>query len=78
MGGLQHTTSGESAEEVIARVENAKKNANDLSGLVRHKPKAATEPEVSNGTIGNGKRKAEDEPEVETKKAKVEDVPEEA
>jgi HAT1-interacting factor 1 len=49
-------------------LEEAKKNAKDLSGLVRKKAKA--EPEES-----NGKRKAEEplDEEEESKKAKVEE-----
>ena len=83
LGGVLGTTVGESPSEMAARIEEAKKNATDVSGLVRHKPKkAAVEAAVeTNGSNGaNGKRKAEDEPEVEvdTKKAKVEDVPEES
>jgi HAT1-interacting factor 1 len=71
---------GESPAEQKAKLEEATKNANDLSGLVRHKKKPKPAPAVSNGTSatetsnGNGKRKLEDvaEGEVEGKKAKVE------
>jgi len=81
LGGVLGTTLGESPTEMAARIEEAKKNATDVSGLVRHKPKkaapeAAADTNGSNGT--NGKRKAEDEPEVETKKAKVEGILEES
>ncbi|KAG9244341.1 hypothetical protein BJ878DRAFT_506752 [Calycina marina] len=77
LGGLLGATQGGSAAEVDARLEEAKKNATDLTGLVRHKRK----PEDSNGTAsatrnGAGKRKAEDDIEdIETsKKAKVENM----
>lgn len=68
---------GESAADAAARIEEAKKTATDLTGLVRRKakPDASTpEPSASaNGT--NGKRKAEGETEdSESKKAKVEDA----
>ncbi|UKZ92327.1 uncharacterized protein TrAFT101_007287 [Trichoderma asperellum] len=70
LGGLLGAALGGSAAEVQARVEEATKNAVDLSGLVRKKkPKddEATIP-VNNG----GKRKADEEStELESKKAKV-------
>lgn len=65
---------GESPAEAQARIEEAKKGATDLTGLVRRKAKA---PEATNGAVTNGKRKAEEVEEPETKKAKVEDAPEE-
>lgn len=76
MGGILGATLGESPAEAQARIEEAKKGATDLTGLVRRKAKA---PEAANGSSGvtNGKRKAEDAEEPETKKAKVEDDPEE-
>ncbi|TVY80908.1 NASP-related protein sim3 [Lachnellula suecica] len=77
MGGVLGTTLGETPEQAAARIEEAKKGANDLSGLVRRKAKAteATPEPVST----NGKRKADEEPEDSdnAKKAKVEDAPEE-
>jgi hypothetical protein len=61
-------------------IEEAKKNANDLSSLVRKKVKDEPKPEpavAGTATNGNGKRKAEesadDEGATESKKAKVED-----
>jgi hypothetical protein len=80
MGGILGTTLGESPEDAAARIEEAKKTATDLTGLVRRKakPDASTpEPSATNGT--NGKRKAEDEVEVESdaKKAKVGDAADE-
>jgi HAT1-interacting factor 1 len=67
-----------------AEIEEAKKNANDLSGLVRKKAKDDSKPEAAaadTATNGNGKRKAEEpadsEAATESKKAKVEDQAEE-
>jgi HAT1-interacting factor 1 len=64
MGGILGTTLGESPADAAARIEEAKKTANDLTGLVRRKKTgkpadaAATEA-TADGT--NGKRKAEDD-----------------
>ncbi|KAI1497839.1 hypothetical protein F5X99DRAFT_353582 [Biscogniauxia marginata] len=71
--GLLGAALGETAAEKEARVEAAKKSANDLSGLVRKKAKEEQKSQ-SEETNGNGKRKAEDpvEAEEEAKKAKVE------
>lgn len=84
MGGILGTALGESPAEAQARIEEAKKNATDLTGLVRRKVKATETTESSKndangsaGTATNGKRKAEDlEPEEGegSKKAKVEDA----
>jgi HAT1-interacting factor 1 len=78
MGGILGATLGESPAEAQARIEEAKKTAKDLTGLVRRKAKGPETAEGSaNGT--NGKRKAEDleEEEVEgSKKARVEDAAE--
>lgn len=67
-----------------AEIEEAKKNANDLSGLVRKKAKDDSKPEAAaadTATNGNGKRKAEEpadsEAATESKKAKVEEQAEE-
>lgn len=78
-GGILGTALGESPAEAAARIEEAKKGATDLSGLVRKKtkPAEAEAPPTSttNGTNGNGKRKAEDDgAESDSKKAKVEEV----
>ncbi|KAI0451141.1 hypothetical protein F5B21DRAFT_516979 [Xylaria acuta] len=74
-GLLGQALGGESSLEQTARVEEAKKNAKDLSGLVRKKAKAEPEPESN----GNGKRKAKEDPadgqECATKKAKVDEEP---
>lgn len=79
LGGILGATLGESPAEQAARIEEAKKTATDLSGRVRKKEKkpvgeATPEPTAStNGTNGNGKRKAEDDDaeEGDSKKAKV-------
>lgn len=74
--GLLGQALGESSFEQAARVEEAKKSAKDLSGLVRKrvKPEPQSEPEENNG---NGKRKAEDSTDAQegSKKAKVEEAP---
>lgn len=59
MGGILGAAIGESAAEAEARVAEAKKNANDLSGLVRKKQKKAEAPTHAAETNGS-KRKAED------------------
>jgi HAT1-interacting factor 1 len=81
MGGILETTIGETPAEAAARVEEAKKGANDLTGLVRKKDKRDTNdsgtPEVT--VNANGKRKAGEDPDEDSetsKKAKVEDVAE--
>lgn len=70
LGGLLGAALGGSAAEVQARVEEATKNAVDLSSLVRKKkPK---DDEATTPTNGGGKRKADEEStELESKKAKV-------
>ncbi|KAL6906700.1 hypothetical protein GGI43DRAFT_237655 [Trichoderma evansii] len=78
LGGLLGAALGGSAAEVQARVEEATKNAVDLSSLVRKKkPK---DDEATTPTNGGGKRKADEEStELESKKAKVvEEQPAEA
>lgn len=73
IGGILGATLGESPAEATARIEEAKKTATDLSGLVRKKNKPEEVPASTNGT--NGKRKAGDDGrESDSKKAKVEDV----
>jgi HAT1-interacting factor 1 len=81
VGGILGASLGESPAEAQARIEEAKKGAKDLTGLVRRKAKAAETAEGStNGTDSaatNGKRKAEDLEEDDgesSKKAKVEDA----
>ncbi|KPA43293.1 hat1-interacting factor 1 [Fusarium langsethiae] len=77
IGGILGAAIGESADETKARVEEAKKTATDLGGLVRKKNKeeTATEaaPEPAPEAEANGKRKAEEPAEdAEAKKTKVE------
>ena len=77
-GGVLGATLGESPAEAAARIEEAKKNATDLTGLIRKKPKPdATTFELPLSTNGtNGKRKAEDDPEEsDSKKVKVNELP---
>lgn len=85
MGGLLGATAGQSSSEAEARIEEAKKTATDLTGLVRKKNKdevkstAEAVETTANGheTNGHGKRKAEEPAEAITetdpKKAKVDD-----
>ncbi|KAM0808658.1 putative Tetratricopeptide SHNi-TPR domain-containing protein [Seiridium cardinale] len=74
MSGILGAALGESPAEAQARIAEAKKGANDLSGFVRKKEKkpdaAAPAPEPET----NGKRKAEEpaDSSEEAKKAKVE------
>lgn len=73
MTGLLGAALGESKAETEARIQEAKKNATDLSGLVRKKEKKAEAETEAAGT--NGKRKAE-EPALgveEVKRAKTEE-----
>jgi HAT1-interacting factor 1 len=77
MGGILGATLGESPADAAARIEEAKKTATDLTGLVRRKAKQdASTPEPSASTNGtNRKRKAEDGAEdSDAKKAKVEEA----
>ncbi|KAL2205635.1 hypothetical protein CC79DRAFT_1343819 [Sarocladium strictum] len=81
LGGILGATLGESAAETKARVDEAKKTANDLSGLVRKKKAASPAAEAPAApapapSTSNGKRKADDD-ELENgdaKKAKTEEV----
>lgn len=74
-GGILGAALGESPAEAAARIEEAKKNATDLTGLVKRKPKVVEQPNVdTNGTSTNGKRKAEDDGEESVKKVKFDEV----
>ncbi|KAH9906892.1 histone H1-binding protein [Xylariomycetidae sp. FL2044] len=83
MTGILGAALGESADQQKARIEEAKKTATDLSGLVRKKGKTkeGEEEEVKTETT-NGKRKADGDPTVEdgaasadnSKKAKTEET----
>jgi HAT1-interacting factor 1 len=80
MGGILGAMLGESPSEAAARVEEAKKTATDLTGIVRKKAKKEPVPDANPvsedgvNTNGNGssKRKAEDDSEAsESKKVKI-------
>ncbi|KAK7744489.1 hypothetical protein SLS53_003373 [Cytospora paraplurivora] len=58
MGGILGAALGESSAQTEARIEEAKKTATDLTGLVRKKDK---KPAPAAGSSSNGKRKAEDD-----------------
>ncbi|KAJ5041049.1 uncharacterized protein L3040_005606 [Drepanopeziza brunnea f. sp. 'multigermtubi'] len=83
-GGILGATLGETPAEAIARIDEAKKSAKDLSGLVRKKTKPAEEEPTASSSAAapasastNGKRKAEDDEDVvesDSKKAKIEEV----
>lgn len=77
MSGILASALGESPAEMQARVEEAKKTATDLTGLVRKNKTKADEPAATTTINGNGKRKVEDEDveaEANSKKAKVEEA----
>ncbi|KAJ4864332.1 SHNi-TPR domain-containing protein [Trichoderma breve] len=71
LGGILGAAFGQSAAEVQARVEEASKNAVDLTSLVRKKK--AKDDDAVNGS-GNTKRKADEESsELEMKRTKVDE-----
>lgn len=75
MSGVLGAAEGETPSETTARIEEAKKGATDLTGLVKRK-------KIDGDKASSGKRKADDDAEDETKsgeakKAKVEEVAEE-
>ncbi|KAL7811035.1 hypothetical protein V8C44DRAFT_331682 [Trichoderma aethiopicum] len=74
LGGILGAAFGQSAADVQARVEEASKNAKDLTGLVRKKKATKVDDAEAEAANGNGKRKADDDEstELETKRAKVE------
>lgn len=77
IGGLLGGLIGQPAEKAEARIEEAKKTATDLTGLVRKKTKpapAAATPEAAEAS--NGKRKAEDDVVMDdaTKKPRTEET----
>jgi hypothetical protein len=74
-GGILGAALGESPTEAAARIEEAKKNATDLTGLIKRKKKVGEEASAdTNGTSTNGKRKAEDDEEESVKKVKFDEV----
>lgn len=83
MSGILAQVFGESNAESKARIEEATKNAHDLSGLVKKKKAKPAASSNSNGATSgpaasstNGKRKLEEEPvdEGEGKRAKTEEM----
>jgi len=76
IGGILGATLGETPADAAARLEEAKKTATDVSGLIRKKAKSTLSetPASTNGT--NGKRKLEEDVEEDdsNKKVKVEKV----
>lgn len=72
MMGILGATLGESKAEAEARIQEAKKTATDLSGLVRKKEKKTEEPASETG----GKRKADGpaDGDEEAKKAKPDEA----
>ncbi|KAH0537114.1 hypothetical protein FGG08_006076 [Glutinoglossum americanum] len=78
LGSVLGSILGESPIEQKARLEEASKNAKDISGLVRRKKHVSVPNEMGkaeNGVNGNGKRKVElVEAEGSSKKARVEDA----
>ncbi|KAG5984648.1 hypothetical protein E4U55_003869 [Claviceps digitariae] len=91
VGSILGAALGESAAETHARVEEAKKTATDLTGLVRKKKTTAEEEQKTSqsdssaptaaSTTTNAKRKAEEDSPVAAespKKAKVDETPSES
>lgn len=78
VGGILGAALGQSAVETEARIEEAKKTANDLTGLVRKKGKSAaaegapasTADEAEPQSGANNKRKAEDDVVMEDESSK--------
>lgn len=72
LGGLLGGLMGEPAAKTEARIEEAKKTATDLTGLVRKKGKPASAPADAPAAVteaSNGKRKAEDDAVMEDSEA---------
>jgi HAT1-interacting factor 1 len=78
LGGILGSILGESASEQKARIEQATKSANDISGLVKKKKAPEPAAPVAGEVNGKGKRKLEEALEgengVDSKKARVEDA----
>lgn len=76
IGGLLGDLMGASADQTEARIEEAKKTATDLTGLVRKKGKPAPAAAPALAESSNGKRKAEDDIVMEdaTKKPRTEEA----
>ncbi len=83
VGGILGAAMGETAAQTDARIQEVKKTAKDLTGLVRKKAKEVPVPaaEANGSSEANGKRKAEvladgDVDGDEAKKTKVQDATE--
>jgi HAT1-interacting factor 1 len=77
MAGILAQVLGESTADQKARIAEASKNANDLSGLVKKKkPKASTSNGAAAGASAtNGKRKLDDDlADGDVKRAKTEEL----
>lgn len=74
IGGILGAALGESSAETAARVEEAKKGANDLTGLIKRKKPVHKEEDKATPAVTNGKRKLEEDVEEGggSKKIKVE------
>ncbi|PNY25777.1 NASP-like protein sim3 [Tolypocladium capitatum] len=77
LGGILGAALGESAAETKARIDEAAKNATDLSGLVRKKKAKDAADSPAPAAAANGKRKAGDDAEPDAaespKKARVDE-----
>lgn len=75
MGGILGAALGESAEQTQARIEEAKKTATDLTGLVRKKAKEEPKPAESQANGENSSKRKAEEPagDEASKKAKIEE-----
>lgn len=60
MGGILGAALGESNSQTEARIEEARKTATDLTGLVRKKEKKTAPAAESPSPASNGKRKADE------------------
>lgn len=61
MGGILGATLGEAPADAAARLEEAKKTATDVSGLIRKKAKPTLSETPASTNSTNGKRKLEEE-----------------
>lgn len=61
LGGILGGLMGEAPAQTEARIEEAKKTATDLTGLVRKKGKSTPAAAPASAEASNGKRKAEDD-----------------
>lgn len=76
LSGILGQLLGESTEQQKARIEEATKGANDLTGLIRHRKKPVAE-QLPAEVNGKGKRKLDDTSsgaEADGKRAKTEEM----